>query len=99
MKENAGSSTPLISIIIVVYNAVELLEETISSVIKQTYKSIELIIIDGGSADGRTELLEKYRDHISFWKSEPDEGIYDAMNKGVKAAHGDWIYFLGAGDI
>ena len=99
MKENAGSSIPLISIIIVVYNAVELLEETISSVIKQTYKNIELIIIDGGSTDGTAELLGKYGNYINFWTSEADEGIYDAMNKGVKAARGDWIYFLGAGDI
>ncbi|HLX55175.1 MAG TPA: glycosyltransferase family 2 protein [Aquella sp.] len=90
---------PLISIIIVVYNAVNVLETTIKSLTDQTYKNTDLVVIDGGSTDGTIEILEKYNQYISYWKSEPDNGIYDAMNKGIKFAKGDWIYFLGAGDV
>lgn len=90
---------PLISIITVVYNAQDVLEQTIQSVIKQTYKNIDFIIIDGGSTDGTIEIIKKYELHLSYWKSEPDKGVYDAMNKGVKAVKGNWVYFLGAGDI
>jgi len=91
--------SPLISIIIVVYNAGQYLEQTLLSVIQQTYKHIELIIIDGGSSDNTIEILKRYDDRISYWKSEPDKGIYDAMNKAIDIATGNWVYFLGAGDI
>ena len=90
---------PLISIITVVFNEKELIEQTILSVINQTYSNIEFIIIDGGSTDGTIDVINKYRKNIAYWKSEPDKGIYDAMNKGIDAAKGDWLYFLGAGDI
>jgi len=93
------NNAPLISVIIVVYNAENELEETLISVVNQKYSTIELIVIDGGSTDGTLKILEKYNSKITFWKSEPDKGIYDAMNKAVKIAKGDWIYFLGAGDI
>jgi glycosyltransferase involved in cell wall biosynthesis len=90
---------PLISIITVVYNNVNTLEQTILSVINQTYKNIEYIIIDGGSTDGTVDIIKKYEDKLTYWVSEPDRGIYDAMNKGIYKATGEWIYFLGSDDI
>lgn len=89
---------PLVSIVTVSYNAVSTIEQTILSVINQTYSNIEYIIIDGGSTDGTVDVIKKYQDKVAFWVSEPDKGIYDAMNKGVKVAAGDWINFMNAGD-
>jgi glycosyltransferase involved in cell wall biosynthesis len=89
----------MISIITVVRNGASTIEETILSVINQDYPHIEFIIVDGVSTDGTLEIIEKYADRISIVKSEPDNGIYDAMNKGVGLASGDWIYFLGADDV
>lgn len=91
-------SQPLISIVTVCYNAVSTIEETIISVINQSYDNIEYIIIDGGSKDGTIDLIEKYADKISYWISEPDMGIYDAMNKGIAVATGKWINFMNSGD-
>ena len=88
-----------ISIVTVSYNAAETIEQTISSVVNQTYENIEYIIIDGGSTDGTVDIIRKYEDRIAYWVSEPDKGIYDAKNKGIDAATGDYIYFLGADDI
>jgi glycosyltransferase involved in cell wall biosynthesis len=93
------NSYPRISIITVTFQAAEVLEPTILSVIRQAYPHIEYIIVDGGSSDGTNALITKYRDYIATYISEADAGIYDAMNKGCKAATGDWVYFLGAGDI
>lgn len=90
---------PLISIITVSYNAVSTIENTILSVINQTYPNIEYIIIDGGSTDGTVDIIKKYQERISFWVSEPDEGIYDAMNKGIAIATGKWINFMNSGDM
>jgi glycosyltransferase involved in cell wall biosynthesis len=88
-----------ISIITVVYNGVDALESTILSVINQSYKNIEYLIIDGGSTDGTVEIIKKYKDKIKYWISESDKGIYDAMNKGwSKAKNDSFILFLGAGD-
>jgi glycosyltransferase involved in cell wall biosynthesis len=88
-----------ISVVTVVYNGVESIESTILSVISQTYDSIEYVIIDGGSRDGTQDVIKKYEGKISYWVSEPDKGIYDAMNKGIEAANGDWVLFLNAGDV
>lgn len=87
-----------ITIITVCYNALSDLEMTINSVINQTYKDIEYIIIDGGSTDGSLDIIYKYKRYISKWISEPDNGIYDAMNKGIGLATGKWINFMNAGD-
>lgn len=94
MKNN----NPKISIITVVYNSKKGLEKTIKSVINQIYKNIEYIIIDGGSTDGTIDIIKKYQDKIDYWISEPDQGIYDAMNKGAKQASGEYLYFLNSGD-
>jgi glycosyltransferase involved in cell wall biosynthesis len=90
---------PLISVIIPVLNRIGTLEETIKSVIHQQYDNVEIVLIDGGSTDGTLEIIEKFDDYIDYWCSAPDNGIYDAMNKGVRVASGDWLYFLGSDDI
>lgn len=90
---------PLITIITVVYNAEATLEDTIKSVISVNYRNIDYIIIDGGSKDGTVDVIKKYTSCIKYWVSEPDKGIYDAMNKGWKMAEkNSYILFLGAGD-
>lgn len=89
---------PKISLITVCYNAETLLYNTLNSAIQQTYKNIELVIIDGGSKDKTVEIAKQFQPYIGTLISEKDNGIYDAMNKGIKAAQGDWIYFLNAGD-
>ena len=89
---------PLISIITVSYNSVQTIEETILSVINQTYSNIEYIIIDGGSNDGTVDIIKKYSNKISYWISEPDKGIYDAMNKGALKATGEYIQYLNSSD-
>lgn len=88
-----------ISIITVCYNAITCIEKTILSVINQTYDNIEYIIIDGGSTDGTIDIIKKYENYISYWISEPDKGIYDAMNKGIKLSTGNWINLMNAGDV
>ena len=88
-----------LSIITVNLNNKEGLQKTIDSVISQTFKDFEWIVIDGGSTDGSKELIEKYADHISYWVSEPDKGIYNAMNKGIRVARGEYVEFLNSGDI
>lgn len=90
---------PLISIVTVCYNAETVIEETILSVVNQTYPNIEYIIIDGGSSDGTINLIKKYEDKIDYWISESDKGIYDAMNKGLEKTTGTWINFMNAGDV
>lgn len=89
---------PKLSIITIVYNNVRDIERTIQSVINQTYKKIEYIVIDGASTDGTFEVVNQYQDHISKIVSEPDKGIYDAMNKGLALATGDYILFMNSGD-
>lgn len=91
-------SNPLISLITVCYNAEALIGDTLKSAVTQTYKNIELVIVDGGSKDNTVQVAKQFSTHIGTLISEPDKGIYDAMNKGIKAAKGEWIYFLNAGD-
>lgn len=92
-------NTPLISIVTVVYNAVKTIEETIKSVLNQENSLFEYIIIDGGSKDGTIGIIKNYENSINYWISEADKGIYDAMNKALGIARGDYIYFLGADDL
>jgi len=87
-----------ISVITVVYNGAGTLEATLQSVTGQTWPNIEYVIVDGGSTDGTLELIERYRDDIDVFVSERDKGVYDAMNKGINMASGDYIYFLGSDD-
>jgi glycosyltransferase involved in cell wall biosynthesis len=86
------------SIITINYNNRDGLEMTIKSVLGQTYKNIEYIIIDGGSTDGSIEVIKKYAAQIDYWVSEADKGIYNAMNKGIKKASGDFLNFMNSGD-
>ena len=88
----------LFSIITVTYNASPRLKRTIQSIISQSYPDIEYIIIDGNSTDGTLALIKKYQSAITRCISEPDKGLYDAMNKGLKIASGDYVWFINAGD-
>ena len=91
-------SKPLITIIIAVFNGAKTLQQCIDSVSQQSYANKQLIIIDGGSTDGTVELLQANDQSISYWVSEPDKGIYNAWNKGLLQAKGEWICFIGADD-
>lgn len=93
-----ATNNPKISIITVALNARDDLENTIKSVLAQTYKNIEYIIIDGNSIDGTFETIKKYNPVVTKWISEPDQGLFYAMNKGLSLATGDYVWFLNAGD-
>lgn len=88
-----------ISIITVCFNAQDTIEETLINIANQSYKNFEHIVIDGASTDRTIKIINKYKDNISNFLSEPDNGIYDAMNKGIKLATGDFIFFLNANDV
>ncbi|ABW66335.1 glycosyltransferase family 2 protein [Desulfosudis oleivorans] len=94
----ATPQQPLVSIITVVLNGADTLERAIKSVVSQTFRDFEYIIIDGGSTDGTLDIIRRYESHLTCWISEPDKGLYDAMNKGVALSKGEWVYFLGADD-
>ncbi len=96
--KNPDNQKPLITIITVVFNNDKNIEDTILSVINQSYKNIEYLIIDGGSTDNTIEIIKKYENFIDYWFSEKDDGIYDAMNKGCKLATGQGLCFLNSGD-
>ena len=95
---NQAKSNPLITVIVAVFNGVNTLQHCIDSVSQQTYQNKELIIIDGGSRDGTVDLIKSNNARINYWISESDKGIYNAWNKGVSQANGEWICFLGADD-
>lgn len=88
-----------VTVVTVCYNCREDLQKTLISVISQKYTNIEYIIIDGGSTDGSLEIIKAHQSNITKWISEPDNGIYDAMNKGIELATGEWILFMNAGDV
>ena len=91
-------NNPVFSIITITYNASQVLEPTLMSVIEQNYPFIEYIMIDGGSTDKTMDLVNNYREHIKYVVSEPDNGLYDAMNKGLRVATGNYVWFINAGD-
>lgn len=93
-----AENNPRLSVITVVYNNVRDIERTVLSIINQTYSNIEYIVIDGVSTDGTLSVLKKYKSHITHLVSEKDAGIYDAMNKGLKLATGDYVIFMNSGD-
>ena len=90
---------PLVTIITAVLNGEKYLEETIQSVLQQTYENIEYIIIDGGSSDSTLSIINKHEGQIDYWISEPDDGVYGAWNKALATGRGDWFAFLGSDDI
>ncbi|MBK7899121.1 MAG: glycosyltransferase [Azonexus sp.] len=94
-----GKGEVLVSIITATYNAGAMLRHTIRSLREQVFRDFEWIVIDGGSTDGTFQLLEGNKDLLSYWVSEPDSGIYDAWNKACAHIHGQWVLFLGAGDV
>ena len=91
--------SPTVSVITVNYNMREGLKKTIASVISQSYPDIEFIVIDGGARDGSDDVIRANAGRIAHWVSESDAGLYDAMNKGVRAATGDWILFMNSDDV
>lgn len=94
-----ASVGPLISIAIVTFNAGATLQAALDAIVAQRYPRVELIVVDGGSTDGTVELLRTHCDVIDYWRSEPDGGIYPAMNKARQLATGDWLLFVGADDL
>lgn len=98
LPQNALMNKPLISLITVTFNAESLIAATLNSALKQSYQHFELVIVDGGSKDHTLDIARQFSSKTGALISEPDRGIYDAMNKGIKLAKGDWIYFLNAGD-
>lgn len=99
IEETMNSKTPKITVIVVVLNGAKTLQRCIDSVARQTYPHKELIVIDGGSSDATVDIIGLNRQHVDYWVSEPDRGIYHAMNKGVQRSTGDWMIFLGADDF
>lgn len=98
MSANEDQGTLLISIVTIVFNGQSEIENTIESVLSQTYSNIEYIIIDGGSNDATVDIIKQYESRLSYWHSKKDNGIYDAMNIGNNIATGDYIFFLNSGD-
>lgn len=90
--------TPVISVIIAVFNAADTLDKCLASILAQSYPEVQLIVMDGGSSDGSVDIIREYSDAIAYWESMPDRGIYHAWNKALRHASGDWVCFLGADD-
>jgi glycosyltransferase involved in cell wall biosynthesis len=97
---NAPVSMPLVAVVTVVWNDAQHIEQTLQNVLGQTYPHLEYIVIDGGSTDGTAAIIERYRNRLAAFVSEPDRGLYDAMNKGLALCRRDaWVYFLNSGDL
>ncbi|MBU1986032.1 MAG: glycosyltransferase, partial [Proteobacteria bacterium] len=98
IEVQGGPGHPLVSIITIVFNGESSIRQTIDSVLRQSYDPIEYIVIDGGSRDGTVSIIREYDAKIAYWQSEPDKGISDAFNKGIRAARGEIIGLVNAGD-
>lgn len=99
MQEITVSDNPKVSVITIAYNNCDGLRQTIASVEQQDYPNIEYVIIDGGSKDGSVQLMKEHDASIAYWCSEPDNGVYHAMNKGVDKMTGEWCIFMNSGDV
>ena len=95
----AQTKMPLVTVVTAAYNAGEYLEDCILSIISQTYRHFEYIVIDGNSTDETVNIINKYQNELAYWVSEPDKGIYDAWNKAIHVSKGQWIVFVGADDL
>lgn len=93
------SNVPMLSVVTVVFNGAEVIAKTMHSVFTQDYPNIEYIIIDGESTDGTRDVIQQYKDKLDFFISERDEGVYDAMNKGIAQAKGEFLLFMNCGDV
>ena len=89
---------PRISVVIAVYNGAQTIQRALDSIFEQTYRDLEVVVIDGGSTDGTQAILEHNASQIAYWVSEPDRGVYNAWNKALDHVTGDWVCFLGADD-
>ncbi|WP_084474541.1 glycosyltransferase family 2 protein [Deinococcus pimensis] len=98
-EEASRTAAARVSIVTVVYNGARHIEDTIRSVLDQDYPNVEYIVVDGGSTDGTVDIIRRYEDRIAYWVSEPDKGIYNAMNKGVRLCTGDVVGTLNADDF
>jgi len=99
LPSGVNGNAPKISVGIVVYNGIEHIRNALDSIVRQTYKNLELVVVDGGSDDGTRNVLNEYARNISVLVCEPDKGIYDAINKVCSLATGEWIIFLGCDDV
>ena len=99
MSLELDRSQPLVSVVTVVYNGVDSIAKTLRSVLAQDHPSMEVVVVDGGSTDGTQQQIEAFGDRIHKYVSEPDRGVYDAMNKAVSLAAGSWILFMNCGDV
>lgn len=99
LYKTGSKEKPLVSVVTVVYNGARYLEDTIKSVIEQTYGNVEYIIVDGGSQDGTLDIIKKYEHVIDYWVSEPDKGMYDGLSKGFQVVSGEVMAYLNAGDL
>lgn len=97
-RKKSDANTPLVSIITPCLNSEQYIEQTIKSVLGQTYDNIEYIIIDGSSTDSTLSIIKKYDDYLAYWVSEPDSGLFDAMNKGIALATGEWVGIINSDD-
>ena len=99
MTNSEFQKQPKISIVVAVFNGAKTLQQCLNSIIQQPYQYKELIVIDGGSEDATLSLIKEIQEHVSYFISEPDKGIYDAWNKALKKVSGEWIAFIGADDV